>query len=502
MHGKDGSMRFTFSKRQHLWLPVLILVAGIGMLCGTTSVLAQGTVTMQTQTEQDSAMADAQSAQDTATAQATDAVETPTLSRVQVNLKPGNHWKLRVSGSSGQVTWKSKNQDVATVNDKGYITAVGEGTTRIIARVDGVKLTCKVKVEAVKKVKIVAVGDNLYHRKVILSGMNDDGTRNYDAIYENVSSYIRQADVAIINQEVLLTADASKWSGYPDFASPLEVGEAVIKAGFNVITCATNHSYDKGLKVALETVDYWKSKASDGVLMVGMYDSQTDYDTIAVSEYNGIKIAFLNYTYGVNGRKPDSDHSYLIKFAEEKLIKKEITKAKKLADVVIVLPHWGTELQLYASSEQKQLAQKMADWGADIIIGTHPHVVQPLEMLTASDGRTVPCYYSLGNFVSNYVATFNPELEGMAEITITKYNGEVKIKTAKLTPLVNHVTYAGQVGDSDDYLSDYTVYKLSDYTDSLAQQHINSLTKRGTVTVAKLKKLFKDIRTGNTAQWQ
>lgn len=423
----------------------------------------------------------------------------PIISRTKLTLKPDKHWKLKVTGNVGKVEWSSKNEKVATVSKNGYVTTKAEGTTKIYAKADGKTLTCKLTVEAVKKVSLVAVGDNLYHSRVINSGLQSDGTYNYDRIYKNTREYIQAADVAIINQEVLMTADSSIWAGYPDFAIPLEVGEAVINAGFNVITCASNHSYDKGANVLLENVNYWKSKEKDGIVMVGIYSSRKDYDTIAVKEYNGIKIAFLNYTYGVNGNRPDSDHSYMIKFTSEKLIKSEIEKAKKLADVVIVLPHWGTEYKLYPSDSQKSLAKKIAEWGADIIIGTHPHVVEPLEIIKTSDGRKVPCYYSLGNFVGNYSTWHDPMLEGMAELTITKWNGEIKIKNAKLTPLVCDIRWSSAWGKEELYQYRYRVYNLDDYTEKLARKHVNNTSRNtgGAFTVSELQQLFDDIMSGN-----
>lgn len=440
----------------------------------------------------------------------TDAVEEeslePALSRTKLTLKPGVHWRLKVTGNEGKVEWSSKNEEVATVSSKGYVTAVAEGTTKIYAKVDGKKLVCRLTVEAVKTVKLVAVGDNLYHQNVINSGLQEkDGTYNYDRIYENIEKYVQAADVAILNQEVLLSSDNSIWAGYPDFASPLEAGDAVVKAGFNVITCASNHSYDKGASVLLENVNYWKSKARDGVVAVGIYGNRTDYNKITVKKYNGIKIAFLNYTYGVNGHRPDSDHSYMIKFASESLIKSEIQKAKTLADVVIVLPHWGKEYQLEAGDDQKALAKKMAEWGADIIIGTHPHVVEPLKFITTSDGRKVPCYYSLGNLVGNYIDWYKPMLEGMAELTITKWKGEIKIKNAKLTPMVCDIRYNKSWGNDDDHRYGYTVYKLSDYTEEMADRHINnrdSRTYKGNFTLAGLNQLFEDIMSGNVEKYE
>lgn len=313
-------------------------------------------------------------------------------------------------------------------------------------------------VQDINTVKIIAVGDNLYHKKVIQSGKQINGSYNYDDIYVNIKDYIADADVKIINQETILTADSSKWAGYPCFATPTEVGDAIVKAGFNVITCATNHSWDNGKVGAQEAIDYWKSK---DVLMTGMYNSQEDYDTITVGMYNGIKIAFLNYTYGLNGYKLPKDSSYMIKLLDEDLVVSEIKKAKQIADVVIVLPHWGDEYTHTPNKTQKHLANIIAEAGADIIIGSHPHVIQPLEYITTSDGRNIPCYYSLGNLVSNMMQA-DRCVEAMAEIIIEKSNEGITIKSATVIPMINYINL------TDDA---FTIYMGENYTAEIAKTH-------------------------------
>ncbi len=327
-----------------------------------------------------------------------------------------------------------------------------------------------------RKVRIIAVGDNLYHDKVIESGKKSDGTIDYRPIYSRIKDFISEADIRIVNQEVILTPDSSKWKGYPVFASPYEVGDALVDAGFNVVTHATNHCWDNGKKGALYTIDYWKTQ--EDVLMTGLYETEQDYRMLTVGEYNGIKVAFLNYTYGLNGRDDPVGSEYMFKLLDKKLVKKEIERAREIADVVVVLPHWGEEYKFEANDTQKEMAREIAEFGADLIIGCHPHVIEPLEFIQTTDGRTVPCYYSLGNFVSNML---QPErcVEAMADVTISVKKGKVKVESAQVRPMVNYI--------SKDY-SKYFVYMFEDFTDKIAKTHESAMLTRDYV-----KKLWKKV---------
>jgi len=306
-------------------------------------------------------------------------------------------------------------------------------------------------------VELIAVGDNLYHLSITNAGKQEDGSYNYDNIYANVRDYIKDADIKIINQEVVLTSDQSQWTNFPVFGAPIEGGEAVVNAGFNVVTHATNHSWDKGRKIAMEDIEFWKNQ--DGLLLTGMYDSQEDYDNIVIGEYKGVKVAFLNYTQNLNGFTLPADSKYMVKLINMDLIREDIAKARQLADIVIVFPHWGEEYQTTPNWHQKDLAQKMADAGADLIIGTHPHVIQPLEIITSADGKEVPCFYSLGNFVSN-MPWNETYVEAMAKVRIKKEGGKVSIECAEAVPMVNFRS------PNLDY---YTVYMLEDYTTEIAR---------------------------------
>ena len=413
----------------------------------------------------------------------------PSLNEKKLVLKPGKKTRLSVlwDVKDYKVRWSSADTSVATVSKKGKVTAAADGKTNVFAVVTynekTVKLKCRVIVESEKTVKLAAVGDALIHENILNSGKQKDGSYNYDAIFEHMKDYLSGFDVKIINQETIFVYDSKKFGGYPSFGTPKEVGGAMRAAGFNVITCATNHAYDRKEIGIQNTLDYWR-KYKDSVLVTGIYGSQEDYDTLAIREYNGIKIAFLNYTTLLNsGAKKEP---YYIRMYKEAAALKEIQAAKKKADFVIVLPHWGVEYEHEPSEKQEKMAKKLAEAGADAIIGCHPHVVQPVKVIKTSDGRRVPCYYSLGNFVSN-MFWFKCQLEGLAELEIVKWNGETTLRSAEYTPIVNHMS-------KDD--TKFTVYLLSDYTDAgdLYKDHyMNHRYWMGNVTPERLKKLFNSL---------
>lgn len=337
----------------------------------------------------------------------------------------------------------------------------------------------------VYNVNIMAIGDNLIHTVVMNSGKQSDGTYNYDDMY-CIDEELEWADLKIINQETILVNDSSRYSSYPTFGSPIGIGESLINKGFNLITCATNHSFDKGESGILDTLNFWEQHKAE-VTAIGMYKSQEDYDKIAVIKINNIKIACLNYTYGLNGFILPDDKQYLVKtLYDEDYIISEIQKAKEISDFVIVFPHWGTEYIYKPTEYQKYFAQLFADNGADLIIGTHPHVVEPLEYIESIDGRIVPCYYSLGNFVSGQ-DEMPRNLGGMAKIEIQMKDNEISIISSTLEPTVTH---------RDIDTKKIYGYMLEDYTEEMANKHwLNYQGK--SLTIEKLWDLFNEITNNN-----
>jgi len=323
-------------------------------------------------------------------------------------------------------------------------------------------------------VKLLAVGDNLIHIQVINSGKQADGSYNYDHLYANVKDMISAADIAVINQETILGGNDFPYSGYPRFNSPYEIGTAVVNAGFDVILQATNHTMDMGLKGVQNNMAFWKEQYPY-ITVLGINESQEEYEKIPVIEKNGIKIAMLNYTYSLNGNSLPKNMPYLVNMLDKKKMAKDIQLAKEQADFTIVFPHWGIEYSYEASKSQQELAEFFYDLGVDLVIGTHPHVLQPVEWMEKNNDHKMLIYYSLGNFIS-YQREAPRMLGGIAEVTITKDESGTYISDAAITPILTHYEN-GPV----DY--NYAIYKLSDYNDTLASSHgVSKLATKGPLT--------------------
>lgn len=324
------------------------------------------------------------------------------------------------------------------------------------------EVTTQATTNAVSSVSLVAVGDNLIHNTLISAGEQEDGSLDYSSFYENIKNDISSADIAVINQETILGGSEFEYTGYPVFNSPWEIGTAAIDAGFDIFTCATNHSLDKGYAGIEQECAFFDQHPE--VVHVGTNDSEEDYNSIIYYEKNSIRFAILNYTYGTNGIPIPESSPWCVNMMDKEKITADVNAAKQNADVIIVFPHWGTENSTSVSDYQREYVQLFSDLGVDIVIGTHPHVLQPVEWVeNETTGKKMLVYYSLGNFISHQTS-LNQLCGGMAEIKIEKKNGEISIISAKLVPVVCWYKSSG-----DKY--EFSVYKLSDYTDSIADSH-------------------------------
>ncbi len=324
-----------------------------------------------------------------------------------------------------------------------------------------------------KKVTLMAVGDDLVHTSVIESGKRSNGTYNYDHLFTDIVRDIKKSDLAVINQETVLGGSELGYSGYPRFNSPKEIGDAIVNAGFNVVLHATNHAMDKGEAGMQNSIDYWKKQKH--VTVLGVNETEEEYHSVKVVEVNGIKIAMLNYTYSLNGQSLPKNREYMVNRLDKEKIRQDVALAKEQADFVIVFPHWGTEYVYEPSSSQKMWTKLFLETGVDLVIGAHPHVIEPVEWFTREDGHKMLVYYSLGNYVSGQ-NEYPRMLGGMAKITIeSKNGGKPEITDASVTGLVTHY---------ERKYENLHVYKLADYTEQLASKHMI----RG-MSVSKLKGL-------------
>lgn len=314
-------------------------------------------------------------------------------------------------------------------------------------------------------VSFVAAGDNLIHGVIFMQAANRsiDGGYDFDYVYENTEDYFDKFDVRFINQETLVN-DAYAPSHYPQFSTPIEMGEKVLDMGFDVIGTSNNHSYDKGVKGIKSSLEYWNNK---DVVNVGFYTGDDSKD-IKYLTVNNIKMAFLAYTYGTNGISIYDDTSpYIINCDDFDTIDRQVAIAKENSDIVIVSCHWGWEDTNNVNDYQKYVADHLNKIGVDVIIGTHPHVIQTVEWRTNTENanKTLICY-SLGNFVSAQ-SRANNMLGGLFQFNIVKSYDEngteaISVVSPYFVPIITHYDY--------NY-SNVRNYLLWDYTPELAAKH-------------------------------
>lgn len=316
--------------------------------------------------------------------------------------------------------------------------------------------------------EIVMAGDVLMHDCLIRAGEKPDGSRDYSAFFANVKDTFESADLAMIDQETVLGGETLGFSGYPTFNSPQEVGDAEADAGIDVILHATNHALDKGAAGIENDLSFWKAQHPD-IRVLGIHDSQEDEDENRIGYFtlNGMKIAVINATYGTNGISTPADKPYLVDYISDRVLS-DIDEAEENADFTIVCPHWGTEYMLTPSEYQEDWAEQFAAHGADLCIGAHPHVIEPVEWVTdESTGHRMLCYYSLGNFINGTNETgsgvWRRLVGGMADVMLERSDdGTVEISDYSVVPLICQ-------WNSDK--TEFTTYEWEDYTEELAAEN-------------------------------
>ncbi len=317
-------------------------------------------------------------------------------------------------------------------------------------------------------VTVGMVGDILVHTYVWKSGEQADGSRNYDHIFENVRADVESLDLAMLDQETILGGESLGFSGYPTFNSPQEFADAEVAAGFDAFLHANNHAIDQGMAGIESELSYWRANFPQAVV-TGMADSEEAAAVVPVVELAGHKVAILNFTQDTNGIPLPDGCPWAVRMLTDEQVDADFSAAKAAgAEAIIVCPHWGEEYAEGPNDYQRGWAERFIELGATVIFGNHPHVMQPVEVLTAADGRRVPVYWSLGNFVSTMVAK-QSMLGGLGHVAIEFAGGEVSVTSAGLTALVTHKVYN----------ADLTTYKLVDYNDGLASAASSNLEGGG-----------------------
>ncbi len=322
------------------------------------------------------------------------------------------------------------------------------------------------KVTPIQKLNIIMVGDGLLHEALYADAFVN-GTYDFKPKLELIKPIIKEYDLAYYNQESILGGKELGVSTYPRFNSPQEFGDDMIDAGFNIVSLANNHTLDRGKQAIINSTKYWKKYPK--VLAAGSYGSQKDRDKVQIFEKNGITYTMLSYTTDTNGLSIPNGETYLLNVYNENTVKKDIEKVRSKVDLLIVAMHWGQEYTNTPVKEQRNIANYLASLGVDIIIGCHPHVIEPMTFI---DNTLV--IYSLGNFISSQ-NTVNQRTGLMASVKIKKIYKEGKTyisledATARLVytyykntvPRVNYMIYPYEQLNNDilsNYKTHYNTY--------------------------------------------
>ena len=337
--------------------------------------------------------------------------------------------------------------------------------------------------------KLVAVGDNLMHRSCTLSAKNADGTYDFTKHFANMADIFKAADLAVISQDTVLggieLGATSTETGI--FNTAVELADGMADAGINVVLAANNHIMDEGSAGLNSMMSYFSTKYPN-ITLLGVNNSREAKDEPVYVETNNIKIAMINYSYGSN-QTADLDASpYLLNQYDEDWLADILKQAREEADFIIAFPFWGEQNSMDYTQEQERQAQFLADNGVDLIIGSYPHVVEPVKWITAENGDRTLVYYSLGNFQS-IQNTVENMLGGQANITISKEEDGTHISDYSLDFVVTHY----EQRESSEYYDIVTTYPLADYTSDLAARHGMSVSGNDEFDLASLQGLSSQI---------
>ena len=357
--------------------------------------------------------------------------------------------------------------------------AVGDNNVSSSSPQQSSEITSVVSSEPIKEsfAKVVSIGDIMVH-STQFKGAYNPSTNEYDfsAFFKEISPYFKDADLAVGNLEVTFGGEESgEYRGYPTFNTPDSLADYIKDAGINLLLTANNHSYDTGLFGLKRTARTLKTK---GISFIGTRESEEE-SLYTVKEINGIKIGMADYTYETGGSDPNRKYLNGIRLSEEanslvssfdyNKIEQFYTEAETVisdmkdsgAEFIVFYIHWGNEYQTTPNTAQKSIAQRLANLGVDIIIGSHPHVIQPVELIHSEDGQsTTVCLYSSGNAVSNQrqeimtsCKTGHTEDGTIFSYTLRKYGDEVTLHSVDIIP-----TWVNRYSGNNGYL--YTIYPL------------------------------------------
>ncbi|CQR48283.1 Capsule biosynthesis protein CapA [Paraliobacillus sp. PM-2] len=334
------------------------------------------------------------------------------------------------------------------------------------AKRDGIDILLKEELDIMQRkrnVTLAAVGDILIHDRVYNDAKGTEGY-HFMPMLEKVQPYLSQPTITTANQETMIGGEEIGLSSYPRFNSPVAVGDALKTVGVDIVSLANNHTLDRGEQAIQRAISHWNNI---NMPYVGSYHSQEDSEKVRVIHTEeDISLSFLGYTYGTNGIPTPDGKEYLVNRINRKAIAKDVKKAKKVSDVVVLNLHFGNQYERMPNEKQKDLVQYVADLGVDVVFGHHPHVLQPMEWIEGEKGNRTFVIYSLGNFLSGQ-DEFYRRIGGMVQLTIQKEwdkgKERITLHSPKFLP-----TFVDFTEESE---SDYQVIPMYQLTDEQLTDH-------------------------------
>ena len=325
-----------------------------------------------------------------------------------------------------------------------------------------------------------AVGDAIVHEGIWMeaqktarnagNGDEYDFSHLFRLMVDDIAAY----DITFINQETLMAGAEYGYSAYPRFNTPRELADAIIDTGFDVVNIANNHMMDMLPEGLAATINYWDTRP---VTLIGGYKNEADYNTARIVTVNEIDIAFLSYCYGTNGLSMPAGYDMIIPYLDEEVIRAQTAVAKEQADFVVVSVHWGEDSYQGLTEQQKTFAEVFADCGVDVVVGHHPHLIQPVEWIEGKDGHRMLCAYSLGNFFS-LMAKAENMVGGLLSLDFVVEGEDKRLESVQFIPtfFYYNMGFFGQ-----------TILYQKDYTEDMAKGHgVRNYAEANNKTAAEL----------------
>lgn len=287
----------------------------------------------------------------------------------------------------------------------------------------------------IETITLTAAGDCLMHGPQIRSGLQADGTYRYEHFFSEVKHLINEGDYSSTDFEAALAGPQSGYTGYPTFNSPDAVADTFKEAGFDLVVTANNHSLDRGYNGAIRTLDVLQGT---GLNTVGTYRNEEEARAFLIKDIRGVKVGYLAYSYGTNGIPVPQEHPEFFNFLDKDKIETDIKALRPQVDIIILFLHWGLEYTTRPTQEQVTMAHELLETGADIILGSHPHVIQTMEIVNVG-GRDKFVIYSMGNFISaQHGRERNSGIVLKLKFSKNMENGQTLLDEVSYTPTFSH----------------------------------------------------------------